>query len=61
MQVARHESARIVLRGRSEFEAHDVTLAGDLLFEVSGIAKPSVVCKLYTSVGLGIAPRPRVS
>lgn len=33
-KVWRHQSARIMLRGCSEFEAHDVTLAGDVLFEV---------------------------
>ena len=33
-KVARHEACRILLRGRSEFEARDVTLAGDLTFEV---------------------------
>lgn len=33
-QVDRHEACRVLLRGRSEFEARDVTLAGDLTFEV---------------------------
>eukprot|EP00887_Chlorella_sp_A99_P002643 scaffold6.g2643.t1 len=33
-KVARHEACRVLLRGRSEFEARDVILAGDLTFEV---------------------------
>ena len=34
MQVARHESARVVLQGRAEFEAHDVVITGDQTFVV---------------------------
>lgn len=34
LQVSRRESARITLRGNAEFEASDVTLAGDCDFDV---------------------------
>jgi len=33
-QVQRHESCRIILHGRSEFEALDCTISGDQTFEV---------------------------
>jgi len=32
--VKRHEAARIVLQGRSEFEAHNVVITGDQTFTV---------------------------
>lgn len=33
-QVKRHEAARIVLQGRSEFEAQNVVISGDQTFTV---------------------------
>ena len=32
--VKRHEALRVVLRGRSEFDARDVVIEGDRLFDV---------------------------
>ena len=32
--MKRHEAARIVLQGRSEFEAHNVVITGDQTFTV---------------------------
>lgn len=46
-QVARHECLRVVLHGRSEFEAHDVTLAGDMLFEVGVGSEAAASVLLY--------------
>lgn len=53
MQVTRRESARITLHGNAEFEASDVTLAGDCEFDVPAGQRMRVVA--------GQGGRPRVS
>ena len=53
MQVTRRESARITLHGNAEFQASDVTLAGDCEFDVPAGQRMRVVA--------GQGGKPRVS
>ena len=56
VQVQRHESCRIVLHGRSEFEASNVTLKGDQSFEVPNGFKMIVTSGLNGSSRSSLEP-----
>eukprot|EP00195_Chlamydomonas_chlamydogama_P008226 CAMPEP_0202904012 /NCGR_PEP_ID=MMETSP1392-20130828/27485_1 /ASSEMBLY_ACC=CAM_ASM_000868 /TAXON_ID=225041 /ORGANISM="Chlamydomonas chlamydogama, Strain SAG 11-48b" /LENGTH=184 /DNA_ID=CAMNT_0049591443 /DNA_START=25 /DNA_END=579 /DNA_ORIENTATION=+ len=55
-QVARRETMRVVLRGQSEFEARDVTVTGDVTFEVPDGYRMVVTQGSGTSLDVALQP-----